>query len=86
MTLYRCECGKQEEEVCKAKIIFKDNTWVADVVCECNKPMTSEPTEGMPTLIRTEASLSKNKRDDKLWSKAKERLSGEQSYKSLKDE
>jgi len=82
MTLYRCECGKQEEEVCKAKIIFKDNTWVADVMCECNKNMTSEPVEGMPTLIRTEASLNKN---DKLWSKAKERLSGEKSYKSLKD-
>lgn len=82
MTLYRCECGKQEEEVCKAKIIFKDNTWVADVKCECNKYMTSEPVDGMPTLIRTEASLNKN---DKLWSKAKERLSGEQSYKSLKD-
>tara|TARA_R100001443_G_scaffold11848_2_gene21322 strand:+ start:124 stop:375 length:252 start_codon:yes stop_codon:yes gene_type:complete len=82
MTLYRCECGKQEKEVSKAKIIFKDNTWVADVMCECNKNMTSEPVEGMPTLIRTEASLNKN---DKLWSKAKERLSGEKSYKSLKD-
>jgi len=82
MTLYRCKCGKQEEEVCKAKIIFKDNTWVSDVKCKCNKYMTSEPVEGMPTLIRTEASLNKK---DKLWSKAKERLTGEQSYKSLKD-
>tara|TARA_R100001530_G_scaffold62580_3_gene45101 strand:- start:105 stop:362 length:258 start_codon:yes stop_codon:yes gene_type:complete len=84
MTLYKCECGKQEE-VYKAKIIFKDGNWVADVVCECNKLMKAEPVEGMPTLIRTEDSLSKNKRDDKLWSKAKERLTGDQSYNSLKN-
>ena len=81
MTLYRCECGKQEE-VYKAKIIFKDGNWVAYVVCECNKLMKSEPVEGMPTLIRTEDTLNKN---DKLWSKAKERLAGEQSYKNLKN-
>ena len=85
MTLYKCECGQQEEEVYKAKIIFKNGNWIADVVCKCNKLMTSKPTEGMPTLIRTEASLSKNKRDDKLWSKAKERLTGDNSYKSLKN-
>ena len=36
MTLYKCECGQQEEEVYKAKIIFKDGNWVADVVCKCN--------------------------------------------------
>jgi hypothetical protein len=82
MTLYKCECGKQEKEVVKAKIVYRDNNWVANVMCDCNKPMTSEPVDGMPTLIRTEDTLNKN---DKLWSKAKERLSGEQSYKSLKD-
>jgi hypothetical protein len=82
MTLYKCECGKQEKEVVKAKIVYRDNNWVVNVMCDCNKPMTSEPVDGMPTLIRTEDTLNKN---DKLWSKAKERLSGEQSYKSLKD-
>ena len=39
--------------------------------------MTSKPTEGMPSLKRTEASLSKNKRHDKLWEGAKEKLLGE---------
>ena len=39
--------------------------------------MDSEPTEGMPNLKRTEASLSKKKRGDKLWEGAKEKLTGE---------
>ena len=39
--------------------------------------MDSEPEEGMPSLKRTEASLSKKKRHDKLWAGAKEKLIGE---------
>jgi hypothetical protein len=39
--------------------------------------MDAEPEEGMPSLIRTEASLSKKKRGDKLWDSAKEKLCGE---------
>ena len=39
--------------------------------------MDSEPEEGMPQLIRTEESLSKKKRHDKLWDGAKEKLVGE---------
>ena len=77
MTLYKCLCGKQEKEVSKAKIIYRDNKWVTDVVCDCSKYMEAEPEEGMPTLIRTEASLSKKKRHDKLWDSAKEKLVGE---------
>ena len=61
MTLYKCPCGKQEKEISKAKIIFRDNTWVADVMCKCGKHMDSKPTEGMPSIKRTEASLSKKK-------------------------
>jgi hypothetical protein len=38
--------------------------------------MDSKPTEGMPSLKRTEASLSKKKRGDKLWAGAKEKLIG----------
>jgi hypothetical protein len=34
-------------------------------------------TEGMPSIKRTEASLSKKKRGDKLWEGAKEKLIGE---------
>ena len=77
MTLYKCPCGEQEEEVSKAKIIFRDNTWVADVMCKCGKYMDSKPLDGMPSLKRTEASLSKKKRHDKLWDGAKEKLIGE---------
>ena len=39
--------------------------------------MDSEPEEGIPSLRRTEASLSKKKRHDKLWDSAKEKLIGE---------
>jgi len=77
MTLYKCLCGEQEKEVSKAKIIFRDNTWVADVMCKCGKYMYSDPVEGMPSIKRTEASLSKKKRHDKLWDGAKEKLIGE---------
>ena len=37
--------------------------------------MDSEPTEGMPNLIRTEPSLTK--KGDMLWDSAKEKLVGE---------
>jgi hypothetical protein len=77
MTLYKCPCDKQEKEVTKAKIIYRDNKWVADVKCDCGKYMESEPEKGMPNLIRTEASLSKKKKQDKLWDSAKEKLVGE---------
>ena len=39
--------------------------------------MDSEPEEGMPSIKRTEESLSKKKRGDKLWAGAKEKLVGE---------
>ena len=39
--------------------------------------MDSEPLEGMPSLKRTEESLSKKKRGDKLWDSAKEKLIGD---------
>ena len=77
MTLYTCICCKEKKEVNKAKIVYRDNKWVADVICSCGKYMDSEPEEGMPSLKRTEASLSKKKRYDKLWAGAKEKLIGE---------
>ena len=75
MTLYSCECGKEEKEIAKAKIIFVDGKWVTDVKCGCGKFMDSEPEEGMPSLRRTEPTLSK--KGDMLWDRAKERLCGE---------
>ena len=75
MTLYTCKCGKETKEVSKAKIIYVDNAWVADVMCSCGKHMDSKPVEGMPSLKRTEPSLTK--KGDKLWDSAKEKLCGE---------
>ena len=77
MTLYTCECKKETKEVSKAKIVYRDKKWVADVMCSCNKYMDSKPAEGMPSLKRTEASLSKKKKGDMMWDSAKEKLLGE---------
>tara|TARA_R100000808_G_scaffold11503_1_gene29465 strand:- start:250 stop:507 length:258 start_codon:yes stop_codon:yes gene_type:complete len=77
MTLYKCECGKEEKEVSKAKIVLREGKWVADIICSCNKYMDSEPEDGMPNLKRTEASLSKETRGHMLWEGAKEKLCGE---------
>ena len=74
MTKYVCKCGK-EKDLGKVTIVLKDK-WVAkEALCECGKYMDSEPEEGIPTLRRTEPSLSKNR--DKLWAGAKEKLIGE---------
>ena len=73
MTLYKCECGKEEREVNKATIVLRDGKWVTkEALCECGKYMDSKPTEGMPSLKRTEPTLSN--KDDMLWDKAKEQL------------
>ena len=75
MTLYTCECGKTRE-ISTATIVYRDDKWVTkQAECECGLYMTSEPTEGIPNLQRTEPSLSKNR--DKLWAGAKEKLVGE---------
>tara|TARA_R100001082_G_C4362398_1_gene160050 strand:- start:1597 stop:1857 length:261 start_codon:yes stop_codon:yes gene_type:complete len=78
MTIYRCECGKEEKEIGKATIVLRDGKWVCkEAECSCGKYMDSKPEDGMPQLKRTEASLSKKKRHDKLWDGAKEKLIGE---------
>ena len=61
MTLYTCECGNTME-IGKATIVLRDKKWVCkEAQCSCGKYMDSKPTEGMPSLKRTEASLSKKK-------------------------
>jgi hypothetical protein len=78
MAIYRCDCNKQEKEIAKATIVLRDNKWVTkEAMCECGKYMTAEPVDGFPQLKRTEASLSRNKKREKLWSEAKETLTGE---------
>ena len=75
MTLYSCECGKTME-IGKATILLRDKKWVTkEAQCECGLYMDSKPTEGMPSLKRTEPSLSKQR--DNLWKGAKEKLVGE---------
>jgi len=72
MTRYKCKCGK-EKDLAKATIVFIDGKWVAkEALCECGLYMDSKPTEGMPSLKRTEPSLSK--KNDRLWKNTKEKF------------
>jgi len=73
MTLYTCECGKEEKEVGKATIVLRDKKWVCkEAQCSCGKYMDSRPTDGMPSLKRTEPTLSMKR--DKLWEGATEKI------------
>jgi len=73
MTLYSCECGKEEKEVGKATIVLRDKKWVCkEAQCSCGKYMDSKPTDGMPSLKRTEPTLSMKR--DKLWEGATEKI------------
>ena len=77
MTLYSCKCGNTKE-ITRATIGLRDGKWVTiQALCDCGKYMDSEPEEGMPSIKRTEASLSKKKRGDMMWDSAKEKLCGE---------
>ena len=72
MTLYSCECGNTME-IGKATIVYRDGKWVTkEAFCECGKYMDSEPTEGMPSLKRTEPTLTMKR--DKLWEGATEKI------------
>ena len=76
MTKYNCNCGKTKDLV-KATIVYIDKKWVAkEGLCSCGLYMDSEPKDGMPTLKRTEESLSIKKKGDRLWAGAKEKLVG----------
>ena len=73
MTLYTCECGKEVKEVGKATIVLRNKKWVCkEAQCSCGKYMDSKPTDGMPSLKRTEPTLSMKR--DKLWEGATEKI------------
>ena len=75
MTLYKCICGNSKE-IRVQTIDLRDGKWVTlQALCDCGKYMDSEPKDGMPSLKRTEASLSN--KGDRLWDGAKEKLLGE---------
>ena len=77
MTEYQCKCGKTKD-ISTATIVNIDGEWqTKEALCKCGKYMDSEPLEGIPSLKRTEESLSKKKRRDKLCESAKEKLCGE---------
>jgi len=60
-------------EIGKATIVYRDGKWVTkEALCECGKYMDSEPTEGMPSLKRTEPTLTMKR--DKLWEGATEKI------------
>ena len=76
MTEYKCKCGNTKQ-LSVATIVHVNGDWeTKEALCKpCGKYMQSEPLEGIPSLKRTEESLSKNR--DKLWDGAKEKLIGE---------
>ena len=75
MTIYKCICGNSKE-IRVQTIGLRDGKWVTlQALCDCGKYMDSEPKDGMPSLKRTEASLSN--KGDRLWDSAKEKLLGE---------
>jgi len=76
MTLYICECCKEQKEISKATLVFRDNKWVCkQALCSCGKYMDSKAKDGMPNLIRTEPTLSN--KGDKMWDSTKEKICGE---------
>ena len=75
MTLYKCICGNSKE-IRVQTIGLRDGKWVTlQALCDCGEYMDSKPKDGMPSLKRTESSLSK--KGDKLWDSTKEKLLGE---------
>ena len=75
MTLYKCTCGNSKE-IGKATLALREGRWrTIQALCDCGLWMDSEPEDGMPSLKRTEPTLSK--KGDMLWDRAKERLCGE---------
>ncbi len=59
-TIYKCKECKKERTLEKATICVIDGSVeVKEAKCECGNYMDSEPTKGMPSLIRTEPTLSK---------------------------
>jgi len=62
MTKYKCKCGNSRE-LDKATITYIDGEWeTVEALCDCGKYMDSEPREGIPNLIRTEASLTRKQK------------------------
>ena len=62
MTIYKCDCGKENRALHKTTTVFRDGKWVVkQAECSCGKYMKcEEPTEiEVPNIIRTEPTLRK---------------------------
>ena len=60
MTLYKCNNCKNEKKLTKATIkIIGGKVEVAEALCECGHYMKAKPNDGMPSLIRTEPTLTR---------------------------
>jgi hypothetical protein len=53
MTLYSCECGKEEKEVGKATIVLRDKKWVCkEAQCSCGKYMDSASQQTVCQVLK----------------------------------
>tara|TARA_R110002020_G_scaffold424388_2_gene633583 strand:- start:15929 stop:16195 length:267 start_codon:yes stop_codon:yes gene_type:complete len=80
MIKFICKTCDATKELMKATIkVIDGKVRTEQAKCECGEWMVELEKEfdGFPSLIRTEESLSRNKKRDKLWDEAKETLTGE---------
>jgi hypothetical protein len=78
MIKFICNTCKATKELMKATIVLREGRWVTkQALCSCGEYMQEleKDFSGFPDLIRTEPTL--NKKRDKLWKSAKEKLIGE---------
>ena len=80
MIKFICTTCDATKELMKATIkVIDGKVRTEQAKCNCGEWMVEveKDFDGFPSLIRTEASLSRNKKRDKLWDEAKETLIGE---------
>ena len=75
MIKFQCNsCGEKKNLMRSTIKIIDGNVRTVEALCECGKYMqeVEKDFNGFPNLIRTEPSLEKKK--DKIWKDAKEKL------------
>ena len=78
MIKFQCNSCGEKKDLMKATIkVIDGKVRTQEALCECGEYMQEieKDFNGFPNLIRTEPSLERKK--DKLWSSAKEKLCGE---------
>ena len=75
---FQCNsCGEKKDLMRATLKVIDGKVRTQEALCECGEYMqeTEKDFNGFPNLIRTEPSLEKKR--DKLWDSAKEKLCGE---------